>query len=62
MMLVDLLSWLVLGGIRSEATGEVDHEVFDFRVVLGRQLFLCELVFWQRWPQTLNGWIFPKYV
>ena len=28
MMLVDLLSWLVLGGIRSEARGEVDHESF----------------------------------
>ena len=53
MMLVDLLSWLVLGGIRSEARaarGEVDHESFRLsRVVLAKQ-FLCELVFRQRWP------------
>lgn len=36
-------------------------KVFDFRVVLARQ-FWFELVFRQRWPQTLNGRIFPKNV
>ena len=68
-MLVDLLSWLVLGGIRSEASGGkwiVSHRVasliggaFSFPVVLARKI--CEQVFGQQWNQTIPNVQFQDY-